>query len=68
MIHTGTNDLTNGVKTMKEIRKVVKCVRDLEKCKKVNIGFLSVISRSHRNFGQEIEDLNLKLKRYCEGN
>ena len=68
MIHTGTNDLTNGVNTMKEIRKIVKCVRDLDKDKKFNIGFLSVIIRSYRNLGQEIRDLNLKLKRYCEGN
>ena len=68
VIHTGTNDLTNGVKAMKEIRNIAKCARDLDKDKKVNIGFLSVISRSDRNLGQEIRDLNLKLKRYCEGN
>ena len=68
MIHTGTNDLTNGVNTMKEIRKIVKCVRDLDKDKKVNIGFSSVISRSDRNLGYEVRDLNLKLKRYREGN
>ena len=68
MIHTTTNDLTNGVNTMKKIRKIVKCVRDLDNYKKVNIGFLSLICRSGRNFGQEIRDLNLKLKRYCEGN
>ena len=68
VIHIGTNDLMNGVNTMKEIRKIVKCVRDLDKDKKVNIGFSSVISRSGRNFGQEIRDLNLKLKRCCEGN
>ena len=68
MIHIGTNDLTNGVNTMKEIRKIVKCVRDLDKDKKVNIGFPSVISRFDRNLGQEIRDLNLKLKRCCEGN
>ena len=68
MIHTGTNDLTNGVNTMKEIRKIVKCVRDLDKDKKVNIGFSSVISRSDRNLGQGIRDLNLKLKGYCEDN
>ena len=65
MIHTGTNDLTNGVNTMKEIRKIVKCVRDLDKDKKVNIGFSSVISRFDGNLGQKIRDLNLKLKRYC---
>ena len=32
MIHAGTNDLTDGVSTMKEIR-------DLDKDKKVHIGF-----------------------------
>ena len=68
VIHTRTNDLTNDVTTMKEIRKIVKCVRDLDKDKKVNIGFSSVISKSDRNLGQEIRDLNLKLKRYREGN
>ena len=67
VIHSGTNDLTNGVNTIKEIRKIVKCVRDLDK-DKVTFGFSSVISRSERNLGQEIRDLNLKLKRYCEGN
>ena len=68
VIHTRTNDLTNDVTTMKEIRKIVKCVRDLDKDKKVNIGFSSVISKSDRNLDQEIRDLNLKLKRYREGN
>ena len=68
VIHTRTNDLMNGVNTMKEIRKLVKCVRDLDIDKKVNIVFSSVISRSDRNLGQEIRDLNLKLKRSCEGN
>ena len=29
---------------------------------KVNFGFLSVIGRYGRNLGQEIRDLNLKLK------
>ena len=59
MIHTGKNDLTNGVNTIKEIR-IVECVRDLDKDKKVNSGFWSVISRSDRNLDQEIRDLNLK--------
>ena len=68
VIHTGENDLTNGVNTMKEIRKLVKCVRDLEKDNNVHIGFSSVIRRSDRNLGQAIRDLNLTLKRYCEGN
>ena len=52
VIHAGTNDLTNGVNTIKEIRKLVKCLRDPDKDNKVNIGFSSAISRSDRNLGQ----------------
>ena len=64
VIHTGTNDLTNGVNTMKEVRQLVKCVKELDKEEEVKIGFSSVINRSDRNLEKEIVDLNLKLKRY----
>ena len=30
IIHTGTNDLTNGVNTMKKVRKLVKVVRETD--------------------------------------
>ena len=43
---------------MQETRKIVKYVRDLDKDKKVNIGFSSVTSRSDRNLGQEINIVN----------
>ena len=68
VIHTRTNYLTNGVNTMKEVRQLVKCVKELDKEEEVKIGFSSVINRSDRNLEKEIVDLNLKLKRYCEGN
>ena len=60
VIHTGTNDLTNGVNTMKEVRQLVKCVKELDKEEEVKIGFSSVINRSDRNLEKEIVDLNLK--------
>ena len=68
VIHTGTNDLTNRVNTMKEVRQLVKCVKELDKEEEVKIVFSSVIYRSDRNLEKEIADLNLKLKWYCEGN
>ena len=43
ILHTGTNDITNGVNTMKEVRKFVKCVKELDE--EVTIGFSSVIMR-----------------------
>ena len=68
MIHTGINDLSNWVTTLKEVRQLVKFVKELDKEEKVKIGFSGVINRSDRNLEKEIVDLNLKLKRYCEGN
>ena len=68
VIHTGTNDLTNGVNTMKEVRQLVKCVKELDKEEEVKIGFLSVINRSGRNLEKGIIDPNHKLMWYCEGN
>ena len=68
MIHTGTNDLKNGVNTMKEVRQLVKCMKELDREEEVKIGFSSMINRSDRNLEKKIVDLNLKLKWYSEGN
>ena len=62
MIHTGINDLSNWVTTLKEVRQLVKFVKELDKEAKVKIGFSGVINRSDRNLEKEIVDLNLKLK------
>ena len=53
---------------MKEVRQLVKCVKELDKEEEVKIGFSSVINRSDRNLEKEIVDRNLKLKRYSEDN
>ena len=68
MIHTGRNDLTNGVNTIKVVRQLVKCVKELDKEDEVKIGFSSVIDRSDKNPEKEIVDFKLKLKRYWESN
>ena len=60
VFYTGTNDLANGVNTMKEVRQLVKCAKELDKEEKVQIGFSSVINRSDRNLEKKIVDLNLK--------
>ena len=59
VIHIRTNDFANGVKTMKEVRKLAKCVREQDKDQEVNNGFSSVIDRSDWNLEQEINDLNI---------
>ena len=60
VFYTGTNDLANGVNTMKEVRQLVKCAKELDKEEEVVIGFSNVINRSDRNLEKEIVDLNLK--------
>ena len=54
VIHTRTNNFANSVKTMKEVRNPVKCVRELDKDQEFNVDFSSVINRSYRKLGQEI--------------
>ena len=43
IIHTGTNDLTNGVDAVKKVRKLVKVVCEIDESEKIKIGFSSVI-------------------------
>ena len=40
IIHTGANDLTNGVKTMNKVKKLVQYIRENDKEKNNQIGFL----------------------------
>ena len=67
MIHTSTNDLTNGADTMKKVRKLVKVVRKIDESEKVKIGFSSVIYCKDKNLEDERNEINMKLKTYCEG-
>ena len=66
-IHTGTNDLTNGVNTMKKVRKLVKVVREIDESEKIKTGFSSVIYRKDKYLEYERNEVNMKLKKYCEG-
>ena len=67
IIHTSTNDLTNGVNTMKKVRKLVKVVCEIDESQKIKIGFSSVIYRKDKDLEDERNEVNVKLKKYCEG-
>ena len=67
IFHTGTNDLTNGVNTMKKVRKLVKVVREIDESEEIKIGFSSVIYRQDKEVDDERKEVNSKLKKYCEG-
>ena len=66
IIHTSTNDLTNGVNTMKKVRKLVKVVREIDESEKIRIGFSSVIYRKDKDLEDGRNEVNMKLKKYCE--
>ena len=66
IIHTGTNDLTNGVNTMKKVRKLVKVVREIDESEKIKIGFSSVIYRKDKDLEDERNEVNVTFKKYCE--
>ena len=65
IIHTGTNDLTNSVDTMKKVRKLVKVVHEIDKSEKIKIGFSSVICSKDKDLEDERYEVNMKLKKYC---
>ena len=67
IIHTGTNDLSNGVNTMKKVRKLVKVVCEIDESEKIKIGFSSVIYRKDKDLEDEPKEVNVKLKQYCVG-
>ena len=52
IIHSGTNDLTDGVNTRKKVRKLVKVVREIDESEKIEIGFSNVIYLK----GKDLED------------
>ena len=67
IIHTGTNDLINGVNTMKKVRKLVKVVGEIHESEKFEISFSSVIYGKDKDLQDERNEVNMKLKTYCEG-
>ena len=62
-----TNDLTNGANTMKKVKKLVNVVREIDESEKIKIGFSSVIYRKDKNLEDEQNEVNVKLKKYCQG-
>ena len=52
---------------MKKVRKCVEVIRELDNTENIRIGFSTVIERADKDFSNEIEETNIKLKNYCLG-
>ena len=67
LLDIGTNDLTKGINTTKNIRKCVKAFRKMYNTENIQIGFSRIMYKSDKDFSKEISELNVKLKKYCLG-
>ena len=52
---------------MKKVRKCVEVIGELDNTENIRIGFSTVIERADKDFSNEIEETNIKLKNYCLG-
>ena len=66
VIRTGTNDMTNDVNTLKNVRNIVNVIREIDVDEEVKIGFTSVIFRTDKNLEQEKIEIKTKLNKYCD--
>ena len=57
LLHVGTNDLTKGINTMKNVRKCVEAILELDNSENIPIGFSSIMHSLIKIFQ--------KLKKYC---
>ena len=66
MIHTGSNDIQQEINTRKMVKKLVKVIKEIDSEKETEIIFSCLIQREDHDFRDQIEEINVKLKRYCE--
>ena len=54
LLYVGTNDLTKGINTMKNVRKCVEAIRELDNSENIQIGFSSIMHRSDKDFQKKL--------------
>ena len=66
VIHTVTNDIQQEINTVKMVKKLVKVIKELDSEKETEIIFPGLIQMKDHDFRDQIEEINVKLKKYCE--
>ena len=65
VIHAGTNDISNNTNYLKNVKKIVKLVK--ENCKDTKLSFSSVICRTDiKDIADTINTTNSHLENYCK--
>ena len=59
IIHARTNDFTRDINTMKNIRKIVKSIRDCAENTQVLLS--RIINRKDRNYNYKISEIHTRM-------
>ena len=65
IIHTGSNDLTSDVNTMKYVRSITNIIEEMNGGDNIQVEFSGIIERRDHDLSEKIKDINERLKRYC---
>ena len=68
IIHSGTNDLTKDVNTMRKVRKVAAAVKKISTKGKTKLGLSGIAAKSDINKEEDIISTNNRFEKYCKGN
>ena len=66
ILHTGINDLTKEVNSVNKLKKVIKSIKEIDKEGKTKLAISDIIRRFDRTSDDEINNLNDRLRKYCE--
>ena len=64
IIHTGTNDLTNGINSLNQAKKIIKEVNKLSKNTKIAFSGIT-IRKDRKNIDKKLLEVNSHLKNFC---
>ena len=64
--HIGTTDLTKGVNTIKEVKKVAESIQKLDTDESIKTGFLSIINLDDVDKLNDVNKVNDLLQKFCE--
>lgn len=63
IIHISTNNLTDSVKTINKVKKLVQYIIENDKHKNIEIGFSSISYRADIGFENEINDTKGQIEK-----
>ena len=64
--HKGKNGIQQEINTMKTVKKLFKVIKEISSEKETEIILSGLIQKEDHDFRNQIEDINGKMKRYCE--